>query len=380
MRKQMVPLAFGFIAIAVAPPQTQATEQPSNLPPVEVLQPTQIESPAKADEMAAPNSEVAQTEMPIGNNPPFSTSDPAGVLSFEPPPIYSTATSSVPGGRLAFADKSTSSQKATQPSKREARRTELKPNDRLDVESGREHIFAGGSESLVARTVGAAEGTRTIDGGKTDNYYGHSDPGNGIWNRGTFSYQFGNQENLSPDEADRRQLKKIKRIHESVMRPKAEKYGVAPLTLSEEINGIDLINQAPLAVTEEGGYIEQLAEVKKKGLSGEAAILEARVQAFWDPEMGRWDAPGLRAYDDISKEESIRRDQERRMRMIFQALDLYEKQNGEVAQAHPEATGPDKKLQALSNPDPVIASLPNTHPLQEENSDAIADAIIFNGL
>ncbi|WP_197985223.1 hypothetical protein [Leptolyngbya sp. Cla-17] len=209
--------------------------------------------------------------------------------------------------------------------------------EKAAVSPSGEKLFEGGSESLVARTVGAAEGTRAADGGKTSLYEGHIDPGNGVWNRGTFSYQFGNEENLTADEADRRQLAKIQRIHESVMLPKAAEKGIAPLTLAEEINGIDLINQAPLAVTEEGGYVERLAEAKKKGLSGDEAILDARVWAFWDAGKGGWDAPGLRAYDDMGKEASIRHDQDRRMGMIDQALEAYQQQHGEIAQSIPSA-------------------------------------------
>jgi hypothetical protein len=200
-----------------------------------------------------------------------------------------------------------------------------------------DQLFQGGSESLVARTVGAAEGTRAADGGKTSLYEGHTDPGNGVWNRGTFSYQFGNEENLTADEADRRQMAKIQRIHDSVMLPKAAEKGITPLTLTEEINGIDLINQAPLAVTEEGGYVERLAEAKKKGLSGDEAILDARVWAFWDSGKGGWDAPGLRAYDDLGKEASIRHDQDRRMGMINQALEAYQQQHGAIAETVPNS-------------------------------------------
>lgn len=185
-------------------------------------------------------------------------------------------------------------------------------------------LFAGGSNSLVARTVGAAEGNLTADGRKTDNYYGHVDPGNGVWNRGTFSYQFGNAENLSPQEADARQLAKIKGHYEHSVLPKAKQLGLE-LSLAETLNAIDLANQAPLAVTESGGFVERLAEAKQqKGLSGETAILEGRVWAFWNPDKQGWDAPGLRAYDDISKQESIRRDQERRMLAIADALANYQ--------------------------------------------------------
>jgi hypothetical protein len=220
----------------------------------------------------------------------------------------------------------------------------------------------------VARVVGAAEGTRTPDGGKTRLYEGHVDPGNGVWNRGTFSYQFGNAENLSPAEADQRQMAKIKRIQETVMQPKAVAAGVAPLSQLEELNGIDLINQAPLAVTESGGYIERLAEAKKeKGLSGEEAILDARVWAFWDPQRNGWDAPGLRAYDDMGKEASIRHDQQRRMGMIAEALSSYEQQHGAIARSRPHPATAEQAVAAAPPP----ASEKTVDP------EKVADLIIF---
>lgn len=208
---------------------------------------------------------------------------------------------------------------ATQPAKKAATQPTSQPAAKAKVATtGKRDYFSGGSESIVARTVGAAEGTRSADGGKTSLWEGHVDPGNGVWNRGTFSYQFGNEENLSAEESDKRQVAKIKRIYETVMLPKAQKLGIT-LTEMEEINGIDLINQAPLCITEDGGYIERLAEAKKKGLTGDEAILHGRVWSFWDPSQNGWDAPGLRAYDDMGKEASIRHDQKRRMGMINQA-------------------------------------------------------------
>ena len=184
-------------------------------------------------------------------------------------------------------------------------------------------MFSGGSESLVARTVGHAEGTRSTNGGKNPGYYGHVDPGNSVWNRGTFSYQFGNGENLQPEEADQRQLSRIKGHYDRAVAPKAEQLGLK-LSLEEKLNAIDLANQAPLAVTESGGFVERLAVAKReKKLESDKATLDARVWSFWDNKKGGWDAPGLRAYDDVSKEESIRRDQDRRMKAISDALQEY---------------------------------------------------------
>ncbi len=292
--KHLLPLALGLSATAIA--------QADWL------------TPAQATDDPATATELAQTEMPVdtATAPPAAGTD-AIALSFDPP---QTSPSTAPTPPAPASDLPPDSLRSP-----------------ATATSNREDLFAGGSESVVARTVGAAEGTRAPDGGKTDIYEGHVDPGNGVWNRGTFSYQFGNNENLTADEADRRQMAKIKRIYESVLLAKANQHGVAPLTLAEELNGIDLINQAPLAVTEEGGYIERLAEAKtKKGLAGQAAILEARIWAFWDASRGGWDAPGLRAYDDMGKEASIRHDQKRRMGMIEEALTAYQETHGAIAE------------------------------------------------
>ncbi len=313
-------------------------------------------APAAATD-AAPDVDVAQTDMPVDTVTPTAASSATAIaLSFDPPQTLTTPSTPPAASAAAVATGA-----ASHPTPASAPRADL---------------FAGGSDSVVARTVGAAEGTRSPDGGKTSIYEGHVDPGNGVWNRGTFSYQFGNQENLSPEEADRRQMAKMKRIYESVMLPKAEKHGVAPLTLAEEINGIDLINQAPLAVTEDGGYIERLAEAKtKKGLSGDEAILEARIWSFWDPARGGWDAPGLRAYDDMGKEASIRHDQQRRMGMINEALTAYEQQHGAIAERLPTdhnagAASPDSE-QASQPSSPA----PTAHP--DRHAEQRADLIIF---
>ncbi|MEX0272241.1 hypothetical protein AB3R30_24275 [Leptolyngbyaceae cyanobacterium UHCC 1019] len=293
------------------------------------------ELPAVESQGVTESPEVAVTEVAVTG------AESSGALNFNPPSVNPVA-----AGKEApdpqIADSTPTEIVETTPS-------QVAPNPQVTAEAAAspsgEKLFQGGSESLVARTVGAAEGTRAADGGKTSLYEGHSDPGNGVWNRGTFSYQFGNEENLTADEADRRQLAKIQRIHDSVLLPKAAEKGIAPLTLAEEINGIDLINQAPLAVTEAGGYVERLAEAKKKGLSGDEAILDARVWAFWDAGKGGWDAPGLRAYDDMGKEASIRHDQDRRMGMINQALEAYQQQHGAIADTIPSSAQPNQLSQ-----------------------------------
>jgi hypothetical protein len=180
-------------------------------------------------------------------------------------------------------------------------------------------IFNGGSNSLVAKAVGSAEGTRTPDGGFTDAYKGHRDPGNRAHNLGTFSYQHGAQ---SPEDADNKQLAVLSaQTKEMVMY--AESQGIH-LNLDEVMNGIDLLNQAPLCVTGNKNYIDWLKIAKDKIKAGDEIgdpILYARVNSYRDAT-GKFDAPGLGkdAKDEAEKEVAIRYDQNRRMQAINSAI------------------------------------------------------------
>ncbi|MBE7381339.1 MAG: hypothetical protein F6J95_008000 [Leptolyngbya sp. SIO1E4] len=171
-------------------------------------------------------------------------------------------------------------------------------------------LFAGGTESLVARAVGSAEGTRTPEGHKTPAYFGHVDPGNGVWNLGTFSYQ---HQAKTPEEADARQLNRL-RSQTLSLKQKAQANGV-DLSLEELLNGIDLANQAPMAALDRGGYVEWLVEAHKLGITGPDAIVWARTRSFLDPDTQRWNAPGLG-----NNIHTISRDQSRRANAIARAM------------------------------------------------------------
>ncbi|BAU15239.1 hypothetical protein LEP3755_57960 [Leptolyngbya sp. NIES-3755] len=185
-----------------------------------------------------------------------------------------------------------------------------RPNDDRLVAMAPDELFDGGSNSLVAKAVGSAEGTRTPDGNKTWAYYGHTDPGNGVWNMGSFSYQHGAG---SPDEADRRQLTRLRGQYEVIERS-ARSVGLS-LGLVEQLNGIDLANQAPLAALERGGYVDRLREAYAQGLSGSEAVLQARTYSYINPRTNQWDAPGLG-----NNYSSIKRDQARRQDAIYEAI------------------------------------------------------------
>ncbi|NJM96118.1 MAG: hypothetical protein HC800_01875 [Phormidesmis sp. RL_2_1] len=181
-------------------------------------------------------------------------------------------------------------------------------------------IFEGGSSSLVAHTVGSAEGTRSADGTRTQAYYGHVDPGNGVWNLGTFSYQHGA---TTPEEADVKQLQRLKK-QGLQLEEKAAKHGIK-LSLEAKLNGIDLANQAPLAALDRGGYIEQLAKAYRLNMTGEDAIVWARTHAYLDPDTKQWNAPGLG-----NNVYSIDRDQRRRADAIAAAHKAYISQDAEA--------------------------------------------------
>ncbi len=184
-------------------------------------------------------------------------------------------------------------------------------------------IFEGGSNSIVARTVGHAEGTRSVNGSKTRAYYGHVDPGNGVWNLGSFSYQHCDA-SCTPDEADDRQLRRL-HSQSQVLTQRADSNGIR-LTLEEKLNGIDLANQAPLAALDQGGYIDWLRAAHQKGLTGSNAVLWARTYSFLNPRTQTWDAPGLgNRYDSIAY------DQERRRAAIASALENHNQQRSQMA-------------------------------------------------
>ncbi|MEM9486861.1 MAG: hypothetical protein AAGA83_24575 [Cyanobacteria bacterium P01_F01_bin.116] len=170
-------------------------------------------------------------------------------------------------------------------------------------------LFAGGSDSLVSKAVGSAEGTRTSTGGYTSAYYGHVDPGNGVWNLGSFSYQHGA---ASPEDADKKQLRRLQR-QTLELRQQAQIKNFS-LSLLEELNGIDLANQAPLAALDRG-YINWLSMAKQQPMNSRSQIIWARTKAFLDPDTGYWDAPGLGNHWD-----AIYRDQQRRYDAILRAL------------------------------------------------------------
>ncbi len=210
----------------------------------------------------------------------------------------------------------------------------LHQDDRL-VAVAPDELFEGGSDSLVAKAVGSAEGTRTPDGSRTWAYYGHVDPGNGRWNMGSFSYQHGA---TSPDDADRRQLNRLRGQYD-VIQQTAVSAGLR-LGLEEQLNGIDLANQAPLAALDRGGYIDRLRQAYAQGLQGSEAVLQARTYSYLNPRTNQWDAPGLG-----NNVYSITQDQARRQNAIYQVIQNHQ----QIARSQKPRVQDDMRMSRVSD-------------------------------
>ncbi len=157
-------------------------------------------------------------------------------------------------------------------------------------------------DSLISRAIGHAEGNRALDGSRTQAYYGHTDPGNGVHNQGTFSYQHGA---ASPQEADQKQLARF-REQLPGFESAARAAGLDPRNPLLAAAYFDTFTQAPLAANGPGGFLDQLPELARKGVTPEN-IVEARVKSYYDPSTGRLDAPGFG--NDVNR---LRADQIRR--------------------------------------------------------------------
>ena len=136
--------------------------------------------------------------------------------------------------------------------------------------------------------IGIAEGTRTPSGGNTKAYYGHSDPGDGNWNRGTVS---GGRNGGSPEQVDRQWMGTLTSLSSS-MAPVLQRLGLRPNSQGWNrvmFNILDLRVQAPKAVRD---FVSKLPQVMKQGLTIEA-IAKARADSFFNPQTGRLEASGF---------------------------------------------------------------------------------------
>lgn len=159
-----------------------------------------------------------------------------------------------------------------------------------------ETVSSALTDAEIVCGVGAAEGTRDKDCAKTWAYDSHTDPGNGVRNQGTFSYQHGA---ASAAEADAKQLANLRRVEKIIV----ERANAAGITLEkvELLSILDQYNQAPAAALGRNGTLDR--------------IIEARAKSYIDPDTGKLDAPGLG-----NTMPNVVQDQTRRTNAIADAL------------------------------------------------------------
>ena len=151
--------------------------------------------------------------------------------------------------------------------------------------------------------IGVAEGTRTPSGGYTQAYYGHRDPGDGNYNRGTVSG--GRNSGASPGMVDVKWMGTLTNVQQR-MRPQLIKMGLEPGTQGYNrvmFNIMDLTVQSPAAAQDFAG---KLFEMRESDWTIES-IAKARADSYINPATGRLDAPGFgNNYQNLIKDQRSR--------------------------------------------------------------------------
>lgn len=200
-----------------------------------------------------------------------------------------------------------------------------------------------GSNAGFAVLIGNAEGNRTTDGGFVKpNYYGHKDPGDGLWNIGSFSRANARFPNLpparSPEEADKMHLQHMQQAKTNYVNA-MKKAGLDPNNALLASVYFDAFNQSERAA---GKMLapENLEYIKGRELSVET-MKEWRVGGFINLQTGqRWKngdgspvGGGLakiasrdtmkksgRPANELEIQQVIRRDQNRRVNEMIEPL------------------------------------------------------------
>jgi LysM repeat protein len=213
---------------------------------------------------------------------------------------------------------------------------------------------ARGSAAVGAVVIGQAEGTRTPSGGFRDAYYGHTDPGNGVANSGSFSLQ--HAAGMTPEQADARQLARLSR-QIPAFETAARAAGLDPNNAALATAYLDLYNQSPTAAAR---FVDQLDYLNTNGVSADT-LVDLRVRSFVNQETGeRFRLPGGGqagggfvniARQTLGREPTerevqavIRRDQDRRVSAMEAALPTAV--TAAPAPAVPSPTQPDAPAQA----------------------------------
>lgn len=145
-------------------------------------------------------------------------------------------------------------------------------------------FFAGGSNSMAAKVIGMAEGNRTSSGGYTQYAQGHTDPGNGKFNIGSFSAQ-GSLNRGSIAASDEAVINELLKPYANKLAQQASRVGVQ-VTPKLLLNYLDTLNQGGQQVVEgwndstKGlGFLGKLAMVRGRENDDEA-IRKLRVESY----------------------------------------------------------------------------------------------------
>ncbi|HIK12629.1 MAG TPA: M23 family metallopeptidase [Oscillatoriaceae cyanobacterium M33_DOE_052] len=206
--------------------------------------------------------------------------------------------------------------------------------DQTDQPKSAAELFAT-VQSPGSIAVGVAEGNMDITGEATPLYQGHTDPGNGVTNRGFCSWN--RAAKLTVAEADASCLSRLQ-VQAADTEKQLQSQGLDPQKdVIALVNGTDLANQSPRAGEDFG---TRYAEALAKGLKGEKALIDARVESFREPSVsgkGTLSASGLfricrhyasyrdklaahQLYSEAWRWQCIALDQGRRVRAIDSAL------------------------------------------------------------
>jgi len=134
--------------------------------------------------------------------------------------------------------------------------------------------------------IGINEGTRRADGGFNEAYYGHTDPGDQKWNRGTVSARAG-----TPEQADNTWMNKLANTQRQY-EPQLKTFGLTQGSGQYNdilFNILDLTVQAPAAVPD---FVKQIPQLITQGITPQS-IGRARANAFFNPRTGKLEASGF---------------------------------------------------------------------------------------
>ena len=149
-----------------------------------------------------------------------------------------------------------------------------------------EDFRKGGTNSKAAIVVGTSEGNRTPQGATRGSYNGHTDPGNGAHNIGSFSVQGSKAKAAggNPAKADEIQLQEL--ANKTPEFEKAAKAaGLDPHNALLLSTFYDLQTQSPATAT---AFLKELPNLAKKGVTVDN-LVEARTHAFMNNgKTGGW--------------------------------------------------------------------------------------------